>query len=92
MVYRYCGLISGVWAFLGTALVAMFYFPPPRINSNGLSRKETAKQIDYIGGILSISGMLLFMMALQCKQTSLNRPSTRANSAFKGGGYQVSPI
>jgi hypothetical protein len=54
-----------VWAAIGTGLVAFFYFPPPRVNSNGLSRKETAKQIDYIGGLLSISGMLLFMMSLQ---------------------------
>jgi hypothetical protein len=63
--WRYCGLISGIWAFAGTALIALFYFPPPRVNSNGLSRKETLKQIDMVGGLLSVSGMLLFMMGLQ---------------------------
>lgn len=62
---RYCGLISGVWAFVGTALIAIFYFPPPRVNSNGLSRMETFKAIDKIGGLLSVCGILLFMMGLQ---------------------------
>ncbi|KAJ9623525.1 hypothetical protein H2203_005787 [Taxawa tesnikishii (nom. ined.)] len=63
--WRYVGLICGVWAFIGFAMTAIFYFPPPRVNSQGLSRKETLSQIDYVGGLLSVSGMLLFMMGLQ---------------------------
>lgn len=63
--WRYCGLIAGIWAFAGTALVACFYFPPPRVNSSGLTRMETIKQVDWIGGLLSVSGTLLFMMGLQ---------------------------
>ncbi|KAF9739472.1 trichothecene efflux pump, partial [Paraphaeosphaeria minitans] len=39
--------------------------PPPRPNSQGLSRKQVLSEIDYIGGFLSISGMLLFMMGMQ---------------------------
>jgi hypothetical protein len=27
----------------------------------GMSRKEILRQIDYVGGILSIGGMILFM-------------------------------
>ena len=46
-------------------MTAVFYFPPPRVNSQGLSRMEVAKQIDYIGGLLSIAGMLVFMAGLQ---------------------------
>jgi hypothetical protein len=46
-------------------MTAAFYFPPPRVNSQGLSRTEVLKQIDYVGGLLSISGMLLFMMGMQ---------------------------
>lgn len=48
--------------FVGLVIVVIFYFPPPRVNSQGMSTKEILSQIDYIGGILSIGGMLLFMM------------------------------
>lgn len=60
--WRWVGLICGVWAAIGLVIVAIFYFPPPRVNSQGLSKMEVLKQIDYLGGILSIGGMLLFMM------------------------------
>lgn len=63
--WRYLGLICGVWAFIGLVLTCFFYFPPPRVNSQGLTRKETLAQIDYLGGFLSIAGMLLFMMGMQ---------------------------
>ncbi|EMC94822.1 hypothetical protein BAUCODRAFT_74239 [Baudoinia panamericana UAMH 10762] len=63
--WRWIGLICGLWAFIGLVLTAVFYFPPPRVNSQGLSRKEVLAQIDYVGGILSVAGMLLFMMGMQ---------------------------
>ncbi|OCK84723.1 MFS multidrug transporter-like protein [Lepidopterella palustris CBS 459.81] len=63
--WRYCGLLAGLWAFIGLVLTAIFYFPPPRVNSQGLSNREILAQIDYVGGVLSISGMLLFMMGMQ---------------------------
>jgi hypothetical protein len=63
--WRYIGLICGVWAAIGTFLVLFFYFPPPRVNSTGLSKKDVLAQIDWIGGLLSISGMVLFMAGLQ---------------------------
>lgn len=63
--WRYIGLLCGVWATIGLVLTAIFYHPPPRVNSQGMSTKEILGQIDYIGGILSVAGMLLFMMGLQ---------------------------
>ena len=63
--WRYCGLLCAVWAAVGLILTICFYFPPPRPNSQGLSKADILKQIDYVGGILSISGMLVFMAALQ---------------------------
>lgn len=63
--WRYCGLLCGVWAAIGLLLTIFFYFPPPRVNSQGLSRMDVFKQIDFVGGFLSISGMLLFMAGLQ---------------------------
>ena len=63
--WRYCGLLCGVWAAVGLLMTIFFYFPPPRVNSQGLSRMDVIKQIDFVGGFLSISGMLLFMASLQ---------------------------
>jgi hypothetical protein len=46
-------------------MTLFFYFPPPRVNSAGLSRKEVIAQIDFVGGFLSIGGMVLFMAGMQ---------------------------
>ena len=45
-------------------MTLFFYFPPPRVNSMGLSRREVVAQIDFVGGLLSISGMILFIAGL----------------------------
>lgn len=63
--WRYCGLLCGIWAAIGFVLTLFFYFPPPRVNSLGLTKKEIISQIDFVGGILSISGMILFMAGMQ---------------------------
>lgn len=62
--WRYIGLFCGLWSFLGLIMTAIFYHPPPRINSTGLTRKEIIAQIDFVGGFLSISGMILFLAGL----------------------------
>lgn len=63
--WRYVGLFCALWAFIGLVLTAVFYFPPPRSNSDGLSQREVLKRIDYVGGFTSISGMILFMAGMQ---------------------------
>ena len=63
--WRYCGVLCGVWAAVGLIMTIIFYFPPPRPNSKGLTKMEIIKQIDFVGGFLSITGMLVFMAALQ---------------------------
>jgi hypothetical protein len=62
--WRYIGLICAIWSFIGLVMVAIFYFPPPRVNSSGLSRRDVLMQIDWVGGFLSISGMILFIAGL----------------------------
>ncbi|THV52265.1 hypothetical protein BGAL_0084g00250 [Botrytis galanthina] len=62
--WRYVGLFCGLWAFMGLVITAVFYFPPPRVNSDGLSRKEIISQIDFVGGFLSIVGLILFVAGL----------------------------
>ncbi|EAT76787.2 hypothetical protein SNOG_15949 [Parastagonospora nodorum SN15] len=63
--WRWIGLFCGLWAFIGLVLTTVFYHPPPRVNSAGMTRREVLAQIDYVGGFLSVAGMLLFMMGMQ---------------------------
>ncbi|KAG2164647.1 MFS general substrate transporter [Aureobasidium pullulans] len=63
--WRWVGALCGIWAFIGLVLTACFYFPPPRVNSEGLSKSEVFKQVDFVGGFLSVSGMILFMAGMQ---------------------------
>ena len=63
--WRYCGLLCGLWIAVGLVMTICFYFPPPRVNSQGLSKMEVLKQIDFVGGFLSIAGIVLFMASLQ---------------------------
>jgi hypothetical protein len=46
-------------------MIAIFYWPPPRKNIEGLTKMQILKRIDYLGGILSISGFALFLLGLQ---------------------------
>ncbi|KAK7521111.1 major facilitator superfamily domain-containing protein [Phyllosticta citriasiana] len=62
--WRYNGLFIGLWSVIGLALLLVFYHPPPRVNSQGLTRKEITRRIDYVGGILATAGIVLFLMAL----------------------------
>lgn len=63
--WRYIGALCAAWAFIGLVMTAVFYFPPPRVNSQGLTKKEVLRQIDWLGGFLSIAGSLLFMLGMQ---------------------------
>ncbi|KAL1956392.1 hypothetical protein VTO42DRAFT_7375 [Malbranchea cinnamomea] len=63
--WRYVGLFCGVWSGLGLLVTVAFYHPPPRVNSKGLERKEVIRRIDFVGGFLSISGMIVFLAGLQ---------------------------
>lgn len=63
--WRYIGLVCGVWAFIGLVLTAVFYHPPPRAMTEGMTRREVLKRVDFIGGFLSIGGLLLFMSGIQ---------------------------
>jgi len=63
--WRFVGLLCGVFNFIALVLTALFYWPPKRLNSQGYSRTKILSRIDWIGGMLSICGVLLFLMGLQ---------------------------
>lgn len=62
--WRMNGILVCVWNFIGLILVAFFYKDPPRVTPE-YSRRKILSQVDYIGGILSTSGVLCFMMGMQ---------------------------
>jgi len=41
------------------------YFPHAHTRAEGFSRRSILKRIDYVGGVLSITGLTLFLVALQ---------------------------
>lgn len=63
--WRYIGAFAGSWAAVGFFGVLFFYFPPPRPNSRGLTKKQIIREIDFVGGLLSVAGMILFLAGLQ---------------------------
>ncbi|KAJ5612150.1 hypothetical protein N7510_005344 [Penicillium lagena] len=63
--WRYVGAFCGAWAAFGLLITIIFYFPPPRVNSMGLSRREILSRVDYVGGFLSITGLIIFLAGTQ---------------------------
>jgi MFS family permease len=61
---HYCALCEA-WAAVGLFATLAFYFPPPRVNSRGLTRKQIMTEVGWVGGFLTIAGMILFMAGLQ---------------------------
>ena len=73
--WRYCAALCGAWAAVGFLGTACFYFPPPRVNSRGLSRRQIIAEIDFVGGLLSLAGMILFMAGLQWAGYQASNPT-----------------
>lgn len=63
--WRYVGAFCGAWSAFGLLITILFYHPPPRVNSEGLSKKEIIGRIDFVGGFLSITGLIVFLAGLQ---------------------------
>ncbi|SZF02882.1 unnamed protein product [Blumeria hordei] len=62
--WRWIGLPLAIWHLLIFVMIACFYFPPPRSNSQGLSRRQLFWRIDWLGGFLLTLGLLLILIAL----------------------------
>lgn len=63
--WRFVGIFVAGWNVCGLVFLAAFYWPLPRPNLEGFSRREILARIDIVGGILSITGVMCFMMGLQ---------------------------
>lgn len=63
--WRYVGALCGAWNGFGLLITVLFYTPPPRANSVGLSKREIINRVDYVGGLLSIIGLIVFLAGMQ---------------------------
>ena len=54
-----------IWNSISFIGIAIFYFPTSQTRAHGKTAKEILGKIDYIGGFLSITGLVLFLVALQ---------------------------
>lgn len=89
--WRWIGLLCGIWNFIGLIMTAVFYFPPPRVNSSGMTSREILGQIDYVGGLLSVGGMILFMAVSLSSHVSPQAFLVSNNpQGMQWGGYQYS--
>lgn len=63
--WRFNGLLVGVWNFVGLILLWFCYQDPPNLIKKGEARKDVLRQVDYMGGFLSTTGVLGFMLGMQ---------------------------
>lgn len=71
--WRYVGILVCVWNFLGLVLVVFTYKDPAR--HRVIDKKKVLREIDYVGGILSTIGVVLFMMGLQWGAEQVSTPA-----------------
>jgi hypothetical protein len=59
--WRNVGILIIAYTSVGLVTAFFFYNPPPRVNSAALSKKETLLRIDAIGGLSSVTGIILLV-------------------------------
>ncbi|KAI5357506.1 putative major facilitator transporter Str1/Tri12, major facilitator superfamily [Septoria linicola] len=63
--WRWGTWISLIYNAITLVGLALFYFPHAHVRAEGMKFAQVAKRIDYVGGLLSITGLTLFLVALQ---------------------------
>ncbi|KAG4441501.1 hypothetical protein IFR05_003028 [Cadophora sp. M221] len=63
--WRWCFWISLIYNFVAFVGMVFTYFPEKHIVIEKESKMQTLKKIDWLGAVLSITGIALFLVALQ---------------------------
>lgn len=63
--WRWGPWISLIYNSITAVGLLLTYFPHAHVRAHGLSRSAVLKRIDFLGGFLSITGLVLFLIALQ---------------------------
>ncbi|CCC08826.1 unnamed protein product [Sordaria macrospora k-hell] len=63
--WRYISILTGGWALVGLVMTALFYHPPaPTEDLNWKQKLSLLKDMDVVGGFLSIAGLALLEVGL----------------------------
>ncbi|KAK4189227.1 putative transporter [Podospora australis] len=62
--WRYIAVVTTGWALAGLVMTLLFYHPPPRVVSESATKRDVLRKMDFVGGILSILGLLGLEMGL----------------------------
>jgi MFS family permease len=65
VTWRWGCWISLIYNAITAFGLAVTYFPQAHVRAEGFTRMEILKRIDFLGGFLSITGLTLFLVALQ---------------------------
>lgn len=87
--WRWVSVLVGIWAVLAFIVLAIFYHPPPRVNSEGLSKREIVKRIDFVGSFLSLAGIILFLTGLNWGGQSYPWKSGHVIGTMIAGGVTI---
>ena len=63
--WRWGAWISLIYNAITAVGLLLTYFPHAHVRTEGMSRAAILKRIDFLGGFLSIAGLVLFLVALQ---------------------------
>lgn len=73
--WRWVGMLIGLWNFIGMILVAICYHDPLGDRPNRPSKMIVARQVDYVGGFLSIVGATVFLAGMQFGAQDVRHPA-----------------
>lgn len=62
--YRYVGVVIGGLALIALVILAIFYKPPPLPAMQNMSKRQILKRLDWIGGVVGIGGVTVFLVGL----------------------------
>jgi hypothetical protein len=57
--WRWGQWICLIWNAIGTAGLVFTYFPQSQVRAHGATWKDAAAKIDYLGALLSITGLTI---------------------------------
>lgn len=62
--WRYVPCLLACWNAATLVIIGIFYRPPPQGKARGLKKGAVFRRIDWLGGSLSITGLVFFLIGL----------------------------
>ena len=87
--WRWVAVLVGIWSIIAFIVLAIWYHPPPRVNTEGLTTWQTVRRIDFVGSFLSLAGVILFLTGLNWGGQSYPWKSGHVIGTMVAGGLTV---